>query len=304
MPSRRAYVAGVTTLLGGIAGCMEASEPGGTETPTESGPTGTGRNRSPSETPTDPPADAERTVGGATVAVTDIVARKAVTYQSAMGSGGVVAPDGRQFVVASVRSDAELSLDAFALRAGGNEWVASRLADTGAVNYAVEGHEGGPVGWRVAGDGSKYVLFQLPSPLAASTPRISLRHGGESAEWALPDEALSTLTAPEPSFELDSLDAPDSVSQADPLEVSLTVTNTSGTDGRFLASVFWPTYLVADDDESHVVETSVDAGATTTQSLSIDTNYTTDEDGAVTLRVEGYVSTETEVQVTDAGTPA
>ncbi|MFB6220762.1 MAG: hypothetical protein ABEH90_04920, partial [Halolamina sp.] len=70
MPSRRSYLAGVTTVLAGAAGCTESTGPGGTVTSTGS----------PSETATDPPADAERTVGGDTVGVTDIVARKAVTY--------------------------------------------------------------------------------------------------------------------------------------------------------------------------------------------------------------------------------
>ena len=86
--------------------------------------------------------------------------------------------------------------------------------------------------------------------------------------------------------------------------MELTVTNTSGTDGRFLAAVYWPTELIADDDESHLIEQSVDAGASTTASLTIDTEYTTGEDGPVTLRVAGYVTAEREITVEDAATPA
>lgn len=301
MPSRRSYLTGIATVLTGLAGCT--SGPGGTVTTTETEPTGTDPKKSPSGTATEPPEDAKRTLGGDTVAVTDIVARKAVTYQSTMGSGGVVAIEGEQFVVASVQSDAELSLDSFSLRAAGDEWVASTLEDTGAKNYAVEGHEGGAVGSHVGGDGPNYVVFQIPSPLEVAEPVIHLDHGGESAEWSLPDEAVSSLAAPEPSFELDSLSTPDSVRQGDRMDVSLTVTNTSDTDGRFLAAVYWPTELIADDDESHIVETTVDAGGSTTQSLSINTEYTTNEDGPITLWVDGYVSAETDVQVTDASTP-
>jgi hypothetical protein len=301
MPSRRRYLTGVATVLSGLAGCT--SGPGGTVTTTETEPTDTDPKKSPSGTPTEPHEDAKRTVGSDTVAVTDIVARKAVTYQSTMGSGGVVAIEGEQFVVASVHSDAELSMDGFSLRTAGDEWVASTLEDTGATNYAVDGHEGGPLGRPIGGDGPNYVVFQLPSPLEAADPVIQLEHGGERTEWPLPDDAVSALAAPDPSFDLDSLSAPDSVRQGDQMEVSLTVTNTSDTDGRFLAAVYWPTELIADDDESHIVETTVDAGASATQSLTIDTEYTTNEDGPITLWVDGYVSAETEVEVTDASTP-
>jgi hypothetical protein len=87
------------------------------------------------------------------------------------------------------------------------------------------------------------------------------------------------------------------------MDVSLTVTNAGDTGGRFLAAVYWPTELIADDDESHIVETTLEAGASTTQSLAIDTEYTTNEDGQITLGVAGHVSAETEVTVTAAGTP-
>lgn len=301
MPSRRRYLTGVVTVLTGLAGCT--SGPGGTVTTTETEPTETEPKNSPSGTATEPPEGTKRTLGGDTVAVTDLVARKAVTYQSTMGSGGVVATEGRQFVVGTVQSDVELSMDAFSVRAGGNEWVASTLEDTGAANYAVEGHEGRPVGKSVGGDGPQYLVVELPSPLEIPEPVVHLSHGGETAEWSLPDEGASALAAPAPTFELDSLSAPDSVTQGEAMEVSLSVTNTSETDGRFLAAVYWPTELIADDDESHIVEASVDAEASTTQSISIDTEYTTNEDGPITLRVKGHVAAETEVQVEDASTP-
>ncbi|MFB6220761.1 MAG: hypothetical protein ABEH90_04915, partial [Halolamina sp.] len=240
--------------------------------------------------------------GGDTVGVTDIVARKAVTYQSTMGSGGVVAPDGRQFVVAHVWSDAELSMSSFSLLAADEQWPVGVSGASG--NRAVAGHGDGPVGGHLGGDGSQYVAFELDSPLEAIEPAIRLDHGGEIAEWSLPDAAVATLAAPEPTFELDTLNAPDSVSQGEEMRVELTVTNTSDIDGRFLAAVYWPTENIADDDESHIVETTVDAGATTTQSVAIDSQYTTNEDGPVTLRVEGHVAAETEIAVTDAGTPA
>ncbi|NHX37343.1 hypothetical protein G9C84_12900 [Halolamina sp. R1-12] len=282
------------------AGCIGDSPGTNTDSPTDS------PNGSPSETEVPPPASSDRTVGGDAVAVFDIVAEKAVTYESIMGSGGVVAPEGRQFVVASVRSDAELETDAFSLHAGGETWAAVDPGDEGAQNYAVAGHEGGIVGSPdlAGGDAPRYVAFELDSPLDAEDPRIVLERGGESAEWSLPDDARETLAASAPTFELDSLSAPESVQQGEAMTVELTVTNTSDTDGRFLAAVYWPTELIADDDESHLVEETVAAGASTTATLDIDTAYTTDEDGPITLRVEGHVSAEREITVEDASTPA
>lgn len=303
MPSRRTYLAGVATLLSGMAGCTNrgADTPSPTASPTE--PNGTEPKGSPSGTETPPPEETQRTVGGDTVAVTDIVARKAVTYESTMGSGGVLAARGRQYVVASVHSDTELRLDSFSLTTADDSWTAGLPETRGAMNYAVAGHEQGEVGSPIGGDDPKFVAFEVPSPLDGDDPAIRLERGGDSAEWPLPNDAVETLGASAPSFELDALSAPDSVKQGDPLEVDLTVTNTSETTGRFLAAVYWPTELIADDDESHIVEATVDAGATTTQSLTIDTQYTTNEDGPVTLDVAGHVSAETTVEVTDAGTP-
>jgi hypothetical protein len=300
MPSnRREFLAGSLGLAAALvtAGCIGDS-PGNTDSPTE--PKG-----SPSDTEVPPPAAADRTVGGATVAVFDVVAEKAVTYESIMGSGGVVAPERKQFVVASVRSDAELEMDQFSLDAGGESWAAADPGEEGAQNFAVAGHEGGIVGSPelTGGDGPRYVAFELDSPLDADDPRIVLERGGESGEWDLPDDARETLAASAPSFDLDSLSVPDSIQQGDPLELELSVTNTSDTAGRFLAAVYWPTELIADDDESHLIERSADAGETVTASLSIDTEYTTGEDGPVTLRVEGHVDAEREITVEGASTP-
>lgn len=296
MPStRREFLAaslGVAAALA-TAGCIDDSPSTGSESPTDS-PQG-----SPSETEVPPPESAERSVGGDTVAVFDIVAEKAVTYESVMGSGGVVAPKGRQFVVASVRSDAELEMDQFSLQAGGESWAAVDPGEHGARNYSVAGHEGGVVGEPAAGgdESIRYVAFELDSPVSAEDPRIVLERGGESGEWALPDSAREALAASSPSFELDSLSVPDSVQQGEPLNVELTATNTSDTDGRFLAAVYWPTRLIADDDESHLIERSVAAGESTTASLSLDTEYTASEESPVSLRVEGYVEAEQEVTV-------
>lgn len=314
MPSNRRRFLGLSAgLVAGLAGCVsDGPGTGDAISPmdsTDTGPAGTdptdtdGKPTDGSETPTDPPSDAKRTVGDATVAVTDVVARKAVTYASIMGSGGVVVRPGTQFVVASVHSEAELTMESFSFVANGEEWTASMPGDHGAVNAAVEGHRGAPVGTQF-GIGPEVVVFELPSPLDPDEPRIRCERDGESAEWSLPDEATAALPAPAPAFELDSLEAPDSVEQGETMAVTLSATSVSDTDGRFLAALYWPTDLIADDDESRIVEADVAAGESVTESVEIDTGYTTSEDGPVELRVEGHVEASTAVRVTGAGTDA
>ncbi|GAB7095796.1 hypothetical protein JCM30237_29500 [Halolamina litorea] len=302
MPSsRRRFIASSFGLAAALAsaGCISDGPGTDGESPDGSEPP----QGSPDTTPTPAPESAQRSVGGASVAVTDIVAEKAVTYESVMGSGGVVAPEGRQFVVASVRSDAELEMDQFSLDAGGESWAAVDPGDHGARNYSVAGHEGGVVGEPATGgsDTKRYVVFELDSPLETEEARIVLDHGSETAEWALPDAARERLAAPSPSFDLNSLSVPGSVQQGEPLPVELTVTNTGEVDGRFLAAAHWPTHRIADDDESHLIDESVAAGDSVTASLSIDTEYTAAEESPITLGVEGHVEADREV-VLDGGT--
>jgi len=263
--------------------------------------------------PTDDPADAtdgpdtsdptDTTTGGSGgVLVEDIVVRKTVTYTSIMGSGGVLAGPDRQYVVATVRAEEKPSLSQFTVEADGETWSPGLPDTQGAINYAVAGHEGGPVS-RSYEDGKSYLAFTVPSPLSASDARI--RYTGEgSGEWPLPEAATDRLAAAAPQFELDDLSVPDTVSQGDPLSVSLTVTNTADVDGRFLAAVYWPTKLIADDDESHVVEREVAAGETASESIEIDTAHTTDEAEPVTLSVRGHVAADRTVAVEDASGPA
>lgn len=282
MPSRRTYLAGVGALLAATAGCTSKSS--------ESTPTDT-----PSDTPDDPPSGS--------VSVSDVGVRKAVTYESTMGSGGVLAAEGRQYVVASVTADAELSASEFAFAAGDDVWAPGLPDTVGGVNRSVAGREGFPLGDGGYDSETKaHLAFVVPSPLSASAPEIRYA-GEESGRWPLDETARETLTAPEPNYEVESIDVPGEIRQGKDFEVSLTVRNVSETDGRFLAALYWPTELIADDDESHVIERTVDAGETATVRRSIDTRSTTNEEKPVSLRVRGHVAAEREVYVTDASTP-
>jgi hypothetical protein len=312
MPSRRRLLAAVAGSLAAAAGCTTRTRPPTGESTTGPPPstsTATGTPPSVSHSPTEPgggsPTDSVTPVER--VAVDDIVARKAVRYESAMGSGGVLAGRDEQYVVASVRGANELDPATFTFEAGGRSWSPGLPRTRGATNVAVAGHEGPPVGqWALGGDRPSVLAFTVPSPLSAENPRI--RFGGgpsrEAREWPVPAGERTRLAAPAARFELESLSVPASVSQGDPLSVSLSVTNVSETAGRFLAALYWPTDTIADDDESHVLERVVDAGETVSVTRDVDTGYTTYEPRTVTLELRGHVSADREVAVTNVSTPS
>jgi hypothetical protein len=268
---RRQLLATLATGIGGVAGCL-------TETPGESMlPAGNGT--------TDEPATGPGSTGqpeANTDTVSEIVVRKAVRYESFLGSGGVLAADGRQYVVASLKGKNGQLDDEYVFEASGQTWEAD-LSTTGGRTRSVADRE-----WPVIG-------FDLPSPLSASTPRIRSEDSGE--RWTLGDDASTVLSEPGPRYELNGLTAPETVSQGEPMTVELSVTNVSETDGRFLAAVYWPTERIADDDESHVIERTVAAGDTVSATLDIGTSATVNETKAVTLSVEGHVSTSRDVRV-------
>lgn len=296
---RRAFLAtggiALSAVLGGCQG--EASTPASGGSPTDSPGPETDTPKPETDTPgSDTPEPDTDTPGTSPdgIDIESIIVRKAVTYESIMGSGGVLAAEGKQYVVAAVRSNRELSASAFSFVTDDDSWQPGLPDTLGAENVSVAGIEGGAVGGHHATDKS-YLAFVVPSPLSASNPRI--RFEEDDLEWSLPAAETERLAAPAPRFELDELSVPDEITQGDTMEVSLTVTNVSETDGRFLAAVYWPTKRIADDDESHLVERDVGAGESVTATLSIDTRYTTDESEVVTLAVDGYVSAERNVSV-------
>ncbi|WP_049888359.1 MULTISPECIES: hypothetical protein [unclassified Natrinema] len=228
------------------------------------------------------------------ISVTDIVVRKAVTYESMMGSGGVYAEDGTQYLVASVQADEDLQASDFTFETAGESWAPGLPEGRGGTNFAVAGHGGGSVGRHSGGEGS-YLAFTVPAPLSASNPRI--RYADADTTWPLTAAGRERLAAPAPSFELLSLTVAETVSRGEPLPVSLTVTNTSETDGRFLAALYWPTKRIADDDEATILEREVSAGDDATFSLDLDTEYTTETPDSVPLSIRGYVTADQEVAV-------
>ncbi len=309
--SRRRLLTAVAGSLAAVAGCTTRRSQS-TSGPTDRSPQSTSASTSisTSTTPTPEPPEGSPTDASSPVqrvSLDDAVVRKAVRYESVMGSGGVLTGEDEQYVVATVRAPRDLQPSSFSFEANGRSWSPGLPETAGAVNVAVGGLEGWPVGRNEVGaDRPALLAFTVPSPLSTSNPRIQFDGGdsGESRKWPLSSRERDRLAAPAARFELDSLSVPSSVSQGEPLPVSLTVTNVSDTPGRFLAALYWPTKLVADDDESHVLEREVDAGETATLSTDIDTAYTTDEPESIPLKLRGHVVGEREIRVKDATTPS
>ncbi|WP_262178082.1 hypothetical protein [Haloarcula laminariae] len=269
--NRRQLLATLGAGIGGLAGCLSGTPGESTVTPVG---TDTDGERTTSQTPTATPGDD-------TEGVSDIAVRKAVRYESLLGSGGVLAAEGRQYVVASVGTDGDSRETEYVFEADGQTWEAGLPTIAGGNTRSVADRD-----WPVVG-------FEVPSPLPASNPQI---RSADDA-WALGADATETLGEPGTRYDLDELTTPESVSQGETMTVGLDVTNVSDAPGRFLAAVYWPTDRIADDDESHVVDRRVPAGDTITASLDINTAFTADESGPVTLSVEGHASASREIRV-------
>jgi hypothetical protein len=303
MPSRRRYLALLGAGLAATAGCLSDGDGGATDTQphdttrppttdTTAPPTTThGTTRGPGTTTGDP-------VEGVTVSDLGVV--KAGAYYAWPYSTEVYAPPGKQFVVASVRMPGGRTAPGFSFRAAGETYQPGidGVDSPGWAGSTFAGREGGLVAGQHEGSG--YLAFTVPSPIDAADPRIRL--DAEDRAWPLPDAARERLATPSPSFRLDGFEAPDSVERPHSVDVSLTVTNTSDVDGRFVAGLHWPTNVVADDDETHVLRQDVAAGASSTLSRTLGTEYATFETDTLTLSLGGYVSAAREVTVEADGT--
>ncbi|MFC4552921.1 MULTISPECIES: hypothetical protein [Halorussus] len=319
MPSsvRREFLRTTVVLsAAGLAGCLGGRESSGTassptaemsRSPTSSVTTvASDSETSPSPTPAGEDASLSvsessvKTVAGHRVGVTDPVARKAVAYDSIMGSGGVLARQDRQFVVAAVQSVTDSAADAagpppydaFDLVVDGDAYpaVAIEKRTRGAFTTSLAGR--GDVKYdepyaRPSEDRVGWVAFELPSPLAASSLAIRCRYEGEAARWRLPRNVAATLARRPPSFELRSF-AAESL-DAESVELSLSVENVADVGGRFLAAVYWPT-AIADDDESHLVRERVPANGRVEWSTTVDAKYAASSNGETTATVDGCVS--------------
>lgn len=277
---RRAILGIAGSILGLSAGCIGAPAAENSTRP-----------------PTDDPTTGNDTATSSGPEVLDIVAGDAVAYHSMNGSSGVLAGDATQYVVAALESPRNLSADSVRLRVGGEEYSPGLPDTRGARNRSIGGLQGRPIRF-AEGDSPALASFVVPSPIEdvdGSTLRV--RDAGSEHSFTLPAAVTEALSAPPPNFVLESFAVPENVERGSSLDISITATNTAEVAGQFLAAVHVPTELVDDDNEVQIVSADAPAGGTVTESLSIDTQHTTDERSTIPVTLEGVVSAEREVAV-------
>lgn len=233
MPSRRAYLATSAAALAALAGCTESvgtpnPEPTSTETPT---------------TPAEPSSESTPLSWGETTTIqgTDVTPRAVAVQDSAFylatpDTLGVLSFDDRQAVIVAVSVDGEPrpAPDDFTL---GIEdpvpgWVTyddvsgTQFRERGAIYDSDQ-------------DGTGWIGFDAPKPIATDDPRLRVQLGDEATEpvrWSLPDYATGRLQEP-PAFACDDVSAPDAVARDEPIEVSVRVSNEGAGVGRFRAAL-------------------------------------------------------------------
>ncbi|WP_338741408.1 hypothetical protein [Haloplanus salilacus] len=276
MPSgRRAFLTSIGAAAAGLAGCLDGGSSG---SPT----------RTPTVTPTDTPVDDAVTLGdpvsldGVTVTVSDLVAAHSVRYLSAPDAVDVLPTTDDQFVFVDVSVDSGASSPPrrFGL-------VVDDTSYDPGIEYLGPARVDAPVTGRRYSESNLqgFLGFRVPAPLDAESVAVILTsHGPERtdmrpepddivARWIVPSSSAAPLRSPPPVFSA-TVDVPDAVPAAEPIPVTLDVTNTGDGPGVFRAAINHqgPRYGVTGIDRS------LAAGESTTHETTVD--YYLDADAA------------------------
>jgi len=300
MQTRRRYLALAGTTLTGVSGCLgtlggegdgaDATDDGPSgDAGTTTGDAGTTTGDAGTTTADDGTAD-----GFDDVALSDVVVREAVTYYRWPRSTEVLAPTDEQFVLASVSPRGDDPAPAFVFEAGGETWRPGIDRPVGTGEPSVAGRRDGPI-WVDPEASTGYLAFRVPSPLSVDDARIAAADG--SGATALSTDVVTTLGEPAARFRLDELDVPSTIATVTERSVTLTVTNASDVEGRFLAGVRWST-AIADDDETTVIAEPMAAGETASFDIDL-RGAAPDHDDEVTLVVDGRVTAERSIDVVE-----
>jgi hypothetical protein len=154
--NRRALLASIGLALlpaGCLSGAADPLAPGSSPTSDLMSATASPRLDSPTLT---------RATG---VALDWLVTRKNATYEATMSSGGVLADQDRQYVVARVRADRELESSAFRFETDNHSVVLGLLDAARSVTRSVAGLEGTTLDGAWTAAVPEILALTLPSPL-------------------------------------------------------------------------------------------------------------------------------------------
>jgi hypothetical protein len=259
---RRQYLATAGGLAAiGLAGCTD-------QLPGTAGDAGDG----PSPTPTDDPTPMRLQAGEYTVSLSTPRVRPSVRVAGTHVD--VEAAADTQYLV--LRADAEgVAVDDLQLSVVAD---GATVADASVFVGRPESRRDAPVAF--------------PVPVAAyDAAAVVLEAGGESDRWDAPDGIVTTLGSA-PTFRVDSLDVPDSVSRGDSFEASFTVSNHGDREARFLAE--FGHRLISDTDEA---ELTVPVGEQRTHTEQISPPYSDRTDSIPVVLNWGVARRRVEVAV-------
>ena len=294
MPDRRKFLAmcGLTATLT-LSGCQGSSE-------REEGDSGD--QTTPHTTATTVRKTSTQALPEGII-LDDVRVRKALIYDFAVGKDEVKVDDDKQYVLANVRAENGATSNEFVFKTDGRSW-SSHLVKEALDDESLPGYHK-PV--NPISPTSRFTLeFKLPSPLTVTNPRIQSTVAEtpsiDQKVWTLSEANQERLAAQPPKFELIDLTVPDSVSHDETVSVSMTVSNTSNTDGHFLAMIVWPTFR-ADDDESINVRQFIAGDETKTITNDFGIEGSRLESNPTPLQIRGHVNAEREVTVRNYSTP-
>lgn len=237
MPSRRTYLAGFGATLAGLAGCLNATRPGTTETDTTTHTTGRTTTTDDLTVPKLLSWGEPGTVDGTSVAPVDASVQHSAFYRLTPDTFGVVSFEDRHglFVTLDVTGDGPRPDPGdFALTVDGSEGGWTRYGGVPGERF----RRGAP--YTYGSDDPGWVGFDTPAPADVGTARVRVQFGGESEgalRWSLPETVRAALERPAPAFETKSFHAPEAVSPGDPVTVTGTAVNRGDGPGVFRAAV-------------------------------------------------------------------
>ncbi|ELZ94822.1 hypothetical protein C440_07097 [Haloferax mucosum ATCC BAA-1512] len=248
MPSRRDYLAGIGGGLGsavGLAGCLGRTDSG------VAGPLSFGE---------------EATVGDAVVTPRWVHPQASIFYVSNVDWGAIERLDDEWVVFVNVSAESDSGTppekESFRLLAGdddfaprenvGNAALHAIQPDTATVSDAYP-PASGKRGW---------LAFTVPAEYEFATElRLQFEHGGSGVSWSLSTDTTERIAGPHPTFELVSFEGPNRIPIDEAAELTITVRNTSSTDGVFRVCLNM-TGMYSFNEFSFPVEAGAEATAT------------------------------------------
>lgn len=242
-PSRRDVLnATIGAGIIGITGCLSQNDAGTVQTKTTADESSTETN-----SPTTDSSNTVLSVGetftandGLEITVEEVRHQYSTYYLDNPDTLDVVHPDGSQLLFATVRvstsndSAERPAKDAFNVVADGGKH--SPKNEVGGINTSQLRPDFTSISEYGTNKYRGWIVFVLPTEIEDSKLDIALQRGeGRRISWRVDSDLAKQLTSPPPTFSVEELKPPESVSSGESVEVPVTVSN-DGSAGTFRSS--------------------------------------------------------------------